>query len=186
MREDKRQLRQRLRQNPRPGDDHRLCRHVLGHPWFHQAKTVMAYAAMPGEANLGQVLRETLEQGKRLVLPRCEPDGTMTARLISDLKELVPGTMGISEPQEDAPKVMPEEIDLVLVPGMAFDPLGGRLGRGKGYYDRFLAEYPGKSVGICYHGNLLEAVPMEGHDKTMDAVVTDQTIIQCERRARHV
>lgn len=186
MKEDKRQLRQHLRRNPRNGNDEMLCEHVLAHPWFQRAKTIMAYAALAGEPNLQPVLEEILLQGKILVLPRCEKDGAMSGRRVSALPRCAPGMYGVTEPPEDSPVVYPTQIDLILVPGMAFDAQGGRLGRGKGYYDRFLAEYQGRTMGICYHGNLLEQVPVEGHDKRMDAVVTDQTIIKCERRATHV
>ncbi len=140
----------------------------------------MAFAAIAGEPKIMPVLQEVLRLGKKLVLPRCEADGTMTGRYLRKIQELVSGTMGILEPSEEAPVAMCSEIDLILAPGMAFDRSGGRLGRGKGYYDRFLAGYTGRTIGICYQGNLLEAIPMEQHDKRMDAVVTDQTIIMCE------
>ena len=155
-----------------------MCRNIQSHPWYQSANTVMAYAAMAGEPNLQAVLDATLLEGKRLVLPRCEPDGTMTGRWIGCLEELTPGSYGIMEPDSDAPVAEPSEIDLILTPGMAFDFAGGRLGRGRGYYDRFLAEYTGKTMGICYDGALLEQVPMEDCDRRMDAVATDRRLLQ--------
>jgi 5-formyltetrahydrofolate cyclo-ligase len=71
---------------------------------------------------------------------------------------------------------------LILVPGVAFSRTGGRLGHGKGYYDRFLAETQGKRLGICYEARLLEQVPMEPWDCPMDGVLTDQQLILCERK----
>ncbi len=179
MRESKLELRRQLRQHPPKGDDAALCRNILDHPWFQKADTVMAYAAMASEPQLGPLLEEILRLGKHLVLPRCESQGTMTGRQVGCLSQLAPGYRGIPEPGEALPVVDPEEIDLVLAPGMAFDPSGGRLGRGKGYYDRFLAAYPGKTMGVCYQSALLEQVPMERQDRWMDAVATDQTIILC-------
>ena len=101
----------------------------------------------------------------------------MTGRLVTVLSQLAPGCQGILEPGAETPVVSPGEVDLILVPGMAFDPTGGRLGRGKGYYDRFLGN--GKTIGVCYQSALLPQVPMEAHDRRVDAIVTDQTIILC-------
>ena len=101
----------------------------------------------------------------------------MTARRIDDLRQLISGAYGIPEPKPDAPVVSASEIDLILVPGLAFDRTGRRLGRGKGCYDRFLADFHGKTMGIC--GQLMPVVPVEQHDITMDAVATDHGIIIC-------
>ena len=175
-------LRRALKAHPVPGDDLALCRNILDHPWFQAADTVMAYMAMPSEPDLGPVLEEILRQGKGLVLPRCEADGvTMTGRLVERLDALIPGVFGILEPSGDLPVVRAEEIDLILTPGMAFDPSGGRLGRGKGYYDRFLTGYTGHAVGVCRAGNLLERIPMEPGDVPMQAVITDRQALICGR-----
>ncbi len=162
---------------PRTVDDAALCRHVLESEWFRQAKTIMAYAAISTEVDLSPVLKATLADGKTLILPRCEAGGIMTARRIDDFSQLTTGTYGIPEPNPDAPMVPAAEIDLILVPGMAFDALGRRLGRGKGYYDRFLVDFHGKTMGIC--GQLMAEVPVEQHDITMDAVAVDRGIIFC-------
>jgi 5-formyltetrahydrofolate cyclo-ligase len=138
----------------------------------------MAYVAISPEPVLTQVLEETLQRGKTLLLPKCEEGGTMTARKISSLRQLQPGAFGILEPSLDAEVVPASEIDLILVPGLAFDGQGHRLGRGKGYYDRFLLTFCGKAMGICSY--LVPRVPVEPHDCRMDAVVTEKTIILCE------
>ncbi len=142
----------------------------------------MAYAAVSGEPDLGPVLEAVLRMGKVLALPRCEPDGSITARRVSDLSRLIPGVFGIREPDESAEQLLPEQVDLILVPGMAFDRAGGRLGRGKGCYDRFLTGCSSRRIGICPADRLLAAVPMEPHDRYMDAVITDRETILCERR----
>lgn len=180
MSEDKRALRAWLQKRECTGDDAALCRQVLAHPWFAQAKTVMGYMAISPEPGLGPVLEACIETGKRLALPRCEADGTMTARIVTALEELRKGAFGILEPPETLPVAAPEELELVLVPGMAFSTGGARLGRGKGYYDRFLTAVRGKTVGICYDGVLLETLPTERHDRFVDAVVTDKRAILCK------
>lgn len=178
MKDAKRNLRRSLAASPATGDRDALCGLILAHPWFRSARTVMAYyAAMPGEADLGPLLEETLRQSKILALPRCGAGGRMSAKRVLALSELVPGLYGIPEPPEDAPEAA--DIDLVLAPGAAFDRTGGRLGRGGGYYDRFLADYSGRTMGVCYGARLLERVPMEAHDHRVDAVATDTAIILC-------
>lgn len=177
MTESKKEFRRRVRTLPRKVDDGALCRYVLESEWFLQADTVMAYAAIPPEVDLSLVLEAILAAGKTLVLPRCEEDGIMTARRIDDLGQLVSGAYGIPEPTPDAPVISAKEIVLILVPGLAFDAAGRRLGRGKGYYDRFLADFCGKTMGIC--GQLMQEIPVEPHDITMDAIATDHGIIFC-------
>lgn len=174
----KAELRRFAREAEIPVDNDRAVELILNHPWFQTAKTIMAYRAIPPEIDLEPVLEQILKQGKTLLLPRCEGDGTMTARRMDDLAELEPGAYGILEPKPDAPCVMPDEIDLILVPGLAFDEKGGRLGRGKGYYDRFLGKTEAKTIGVCRC--LVPRVPVEVHDKRMDAVVTDKNIMICE------
>ena len=138
----------------------------------------MAYMAMPTEPDLGQVLTEALRLGKRLALPRCEPGCDLTARQVGGFSDLIPGVFGIMEPDKTLPVIPPEEIDLILVPGMAFDRQGRRLGRGKGYYDRYLADYHGIAMGVSFAGGLVDRVPAESHDQPVDAVATEDAVIE--------
>lgn len=151
-----------------------ICRQLQTHPWVLEAGTILAYSAVPPEPDLSELMETILRQGKTLLLPRCESDGMMTARVVKSLSELVSGAYGIPAPRETARIVSPAEIDLILAPGMAFDIHGGRLGHGMGYYDRFFTEFHGKVMGIC--NALLPEIPMEPHDRRMDAVVTEQQI----------
>ena len=178
MSADKKAFRRQVRNAPRQVDEVRLCREILASPWFQAAESVMAYAAIPPEADLQGVLAAALDQGKRLLLPRCDADGIMTAREVRSLSELQAGAYGILEPSPEAKVVPAAQIDLILVPGLAFDKRGRRMGRGKGYYDRFLAEFAGKTMGISTL--LVPEVPTESWDRTMDAVVTDNGIYYCE------
>lgn len=174
MTESKALLRRLLRETSVTVDEKALCSNILSHPWFLASRTVMAYSAIPPEIDLQPVLEAVLAQGKTLLMPRCERDGTMTARVIPELSFLEKGSYGIMEPPEHAELFPAGEIDLVLVPGLAFDPKGRRLGRGKGYYDRFLPDCGGKTMGICRC--LISEVPVEKHDIIMDAVVTANAI----------
>ncbi len=144
-------------------------------PEWKRARTVMAYAALQGEPDLSPVLREILCSGRRLVLPRCEGE-SIIPRLVTGLSRLSPGAYGIPEPGEGCPAVRPEEIDLLLVPGLAFDREGFRLGQGGGYYDRFLPQARGFRLGVCHAFELLPAVPREAHDARMDGAMTGDGI----------
>ena len=162
------------------GDSAALCRRVLVHPWFVAAETVLGYWAIGPEPVLTPVLEACLAMGKKLALPRCEADGAMTARRVLSLEQLESGAFGILEPPEPLRVMEPEELDLILTPGMAFSPTGARLGRGKGYYDRFLEKTKGKTIGVCFESRLLASIPMEDHDRFVDAVLTDKRAILCE------
>ena len=134
----------------------------------------MAFCHIPPEPDLTAVLRACLQQGKTLLLPRCGENGRMTAHRITDFRQLQTGAYGILEPDPEAEVFPPEEIELILTPGLAFSPQGARLGRGKGYYDRFLPQTRAKTIGICYGTRLLPEIPMEPLDRAVDAVLTDE------------
>ncbi len=176
----KAELRRDLRQRPAGGDSEKISRRIAESPWFRQAKNVMAYCAISPEPDLQMVLEAALEQGKTLLLPRCEADGTMTARRIGNLEELITGAYGIREPGTEAEVFPPEKLELILTPGLAFDRRGGRLGRGKGYYDRFLPHTNAVTVGVCFGQRLLAQLPLEPHDHRVNLVVTERETILCE------
>lgn len=180
MHEAKAQLRRVLRQQPAAGDNGAVCQRILEHPWFRQARTVMAYAAISPEPELMPVLEVCLAAGKILLLPRCQENGVMTARRVHALAELASGAYGILEPCGDAAFFPPENIELILVPGLAFARNGARLGRGKGYYDRFLGKTLARTIGVCYDSRCMDEIPVEDCDRYVDAVITDQKMILCE------
>ena len=151
---------------------------------YRTARTVMAYMACRGELDLGAVLEDALQSGRTLLLPRCEPDGQMTARRIAGYGDLVPGMYGLREPKKDCAVAQPDTIDLILVPGTAFDRAGGRIGQGAGYYDRFLPGTKALLVGICHDFALLERVPNEAHDIQMDYVITPGGVIRTGTEAK--
>lgn len=155
---------------------------------YNSARCVMAYAACRGELDLSPVMADVLAAGGTLALPRCEAPGVMTARRVTGEEDLCPGAYGLMEPRESCPILSPQEIGLILVPGTAFDLLGGRVGQGGGYYDRFLRGTDALRVGVCHGFALLAHVPGEAHDERMHKILTPQGIIDCaqehERRTQ--
>jgi 5-formyltetrahydrofolate cyclo-ligase len=144
-------------------------------PGFAEARTVLLYASVfPEEFDTRPMLRAALDLGKRLLCPRVVRDEKRLALFeIGDPgRDLVPGTKGIPEPKGDLAEVSPGAIDWVLVPGLGYDPLCYRIGRGAGHYDRLLAairpEVPCWS--LCLTSQWVLALPVEPHDQRLDGV----------------
>lgn len=154
----------------------RITEVLLSSPAWAVADTVFCYAGTLHELDTSMILKAALDQGKKLVLPRVEGKTSMTARCIRDLSELVPGPMGLSEPPESAPIVPADAISLILVPGLAFDRLGYRLGHGGGYYDRYLTEVSCPCIGLCPEENLADALPHEPHDVRVSQILTEKAL----------
>lgn len=154
----------------------RVSRHILSLDAYKNARTVMAYAAARGELSLAPVMEDALASGKRLVLPRCEAPGVMTARWVRSMDELEEGAYGLLEPRCTCEIIPCGEIDLILAPGTAFDREGNRIGQGGGYYDRFLPGTRAARVGICHGFALFEHLHAQEHDAKMDAVVTPEGV----------
>lgn len=180
----KEDLRRFLRESPEEPDSRRISEGILAHPWYGQAKVIMAFVPKHPEPDITPVLEDILQSGKTLLLPRCESKTAMTARVVRTLSVLRNGAFGLQEPPEEAEVFPPEKIDLVLVPGVAFDPEGHRLGHGVGYYDRFLPRTTAKTIGVA--GRLMPFVPTLSTDRDMDSLVTDKKTILWDRRTTHV
>ncbi len=142
---------------------------------FQAAKHVALYCGIAPEVLTKPFLKIILKE-KKVYLPKLNPkvQGMTLRRIRSISRDLVKGAYGIMEPRGACPRRHASEMDLIIVPGVAFDRQGGRLGRGAGYYDRFLAK-AGKviKIGLCFREQLLKRVPMTAHDVRMNRVITD-------------
>lgn len=141
-----------------------MAQHLFALPCWEQARVVLAFAALPDEPDTLPILRKTLADGKRLLLPRVADAGRMDWVEIPELSLLQRGTYGILEPPADLPAVCPPEDALFLVPCLAVSPDGVRLGRGGGYYDRFLAHAKGNRLLLCPSALILPEVPADSWD----------------------
>ena len=150
-----------------------LLQRLMALSVYQKASCVLSYVSFGTEADTLRILDRVLADGKALYVPKCVPNtNRMVFYRISALRDLSPGAYGILEPGADFPRVEPEEIDLIFVPGTAFDVRGHRIGQGGGYYDRYLNRTRAVRVGVCHDFALLSAVPSEAHDARMDIVVT--------------
>ncbi len=141
-------------------------------PELEAVGTALVYGAMPDEVDVGPLSAALRARGVRLALPRV--DGKrLTLHWHEDDAPLQAGSFGLTEPAPEAPAADPAEIDLVIVPGVAFDAACNRLGMGAGYYDRLLADMPhAVTVGVAFDEQVVDEVPCEAHDRPLDAVVT--------------
>jgi 5-formyltetrahydrofolate cyclo-ligase len=153
---------------------------VLALREWREARTVCLYASFKQELGTTPLLQAALRDGKRLVLPRARPDGTLDLHAIGDLSSLTSSSLGIPEPAAGSPKVAPESVDFFLVPGLAFDDEGRRLGYGAGFYDRLLAQArpTAFSLGYGYEFQVTPEVPTEPHDRLLQAVATPDRVLR--------
>jgi 5-formyltetrahydrofolate cyclo-ligase len=154
-----------------------IRRRVIALPEWAAARTVGLYAAQGTEPNLNGLLDAP---GKTFCFPRVSGEGLVFRRCQS-LEQLQPGPWNLLEPDPaQCPVVPAPEIDMLLIPGLAFTRTGGRLGRGGGFYDRFLtrAHPRAVTVGVCFAVQLLDALPLEAHDHEVDCVVTEASVVR--------
>lgn len=151
-----------------------VCGAVAGRPEWRRAARVLLFAPLPDEVDVGPLLGGALAEGKRVFLPALEPGGAAYGvREVRRLEEdLVAGRFGVREPAPHCPWGDFGGLDFAVIPGLGFDPAGGRLGRGKGFYDRMLARFGGVSCGVAFDEQMLPAIPLEPHDVRLDLVAT--------------
>ncbi|MBT5016561.1 5-formyltetrahydrofolate cyclo-ligase [Candidatus Peregrinibacteria bacterium] len=147
-------------------------------PEFQAAKTVLFYVSTDEEAGTHEIIKKYLDK-KHIVVPTIQKE-TKEFQIfdLTDWNELEPGVFGILEIHHKDRVTHPlNNIDLIIVPGVAFDKSGYRLGYGGGYYDSLLTIYPKPSIGLSYECQLVDEVPCDPHDQPVDKIITEQQII---------
>ncbi len=134
---------------------------------YRRANNVMAFVGFNGEPDTDPLFARLGVEGKRLLLPRVEPTGIVAVDGDSPMSV---SNFGVSEPI--GPPVGLDEIDFVIVPGLAFTVAGDRLGYGQGYYDRFLPTVSAPSAGVCFVDQLVDEMPLTAHDVRVDMVIS--------------
>lgn len=178
--EQKRQLRQLLREQERCltaavrcASDQRLTERFLNLVETAAADTILLYCSMGAEPDTTVLLRKLVAKGKQIALPRCLPNGELETRVYQPQWPLISHPYGMLEPGLAHPLIMAGDIDLALVPALAYDQHGMRLGRGGGYYDRYLPGFSSVTVGMCRDVLLQKHLPAECHDQSVDLVLTE-------------
>lgn len=159
-----------------------ICEQLSAVETFVTARHILLYLPLSTEIDLRPLA--TLHPHKSWGIPRCLPEAQLAWHCWDPRRTdvYVQGRFGLLEPRADAPLMDLDQVELVLVPGMAFDLWGGRLGYGKGYYDRFLARYPGvKTIGICPQACLLSTpLPSDPWDVPMQGVITEEGLVSVQ------
>lgn len=158
----------------RKSDSEKLCVLLKAQSFFQDARSILFFAPLPEEPDLWPLASEVLAGKKMVALPCFDPENELYhPRRVTDLHvEILSGKFGIREPAETCISIPPNDLDLVLVPGVAFGLDGHRLGRGKGYYDRLLQDFTGTKAGIAFDEQIVDAVPSEQNDVRMDMILT--------------
>lgn len=158
----------------------RILARILELPETQAARTVFCFVSHGDEVDTHALIDHLLQSGKRVVIPRILPERRMIAVPFPGWKELVPGTLGIPAPAGDA--AFEGTVDLCITPGLAFTVDGGRLGHGRGYYDRWLAEHaPIITVAPAFECQVVRELPMAAHDVRIDMVATEDRLLLCTR-----
>lgn len=158
-----------------------IAAHLLTDPDIAAADAILAYAALPAELDLDPFIAAALNLGKRVCVPSIDwARKSMSPAQIANVDtDLQTGRYGVRTPKDRCTLVEPEQLDVILLPGLAFDRAGNRLGRGAGFYDRMLAAQsepptPPVLIGVCYAAQLTPSVPIEPHDHRAHRVITEQ------------
>ncbi len=157
-----------------------ISRRLLSLAGFRYADAVLSYIPLPEEVDITPVNEAALESGKLLALPRCLPGTpTMEFRTVASLTALNRGQFSIMEPDERCPlwQYGDSRNVICIVPALAYDLSGFRLGYGKGYYDRYLSSKEITKVGVVYNSFITKNLPRGRYDLSVDLIVTDKGII---------
>ena len=143
---------------------------------YHEASVIFTYVSMENEPSTLGIIHAAWANGKRVAVPKCEKDSSeMTFYLIKSMSDLAPGYYGILEPDtEKCERIDDYSHGLCVVPGLSFDAEGYRLGYGRGYYDRFLKQFRGTSVGLCYSSCVKWKLPRSDYDVPVDMISTER------------
>ena len=144
---------------------------------FREARVIMIYHSVKREPDTLKLVETAFSMGKTVAFPYCYRGGKMEARAVGGIDELHPAVLGIPAPPDTAPVVMPEDLDVIIVPALAFDKNGFRLGYGGGYYDRYLSGVSAFTVGIMRERLMRDELPVEPHDIAVNCVITEERVL---------
>ncbi len=181
-------LRQRREQQDRHAVSQRILDRLFASKTYQTSRTILFYVGVRSEVGTLDHVARALGDGKNVFVPLCDADQLRLFQLKS-LEELTPGTYGIPEPSPSVRTLVDrmgsiDEVELAVVPGVAFGKDGSRLGNGRGYYDRLFRAITGPTVrvGVAFECQIFESLPMNDHDIWMDAIVTESAIYGPNRR----
>jgi 5-formyltetrahydrofolate cyclo-ligase len=174
--------RQALEPTQKQSWDKQIIATILAQSVYQQASGMLLYMAMPQEVNVDELLMAALASGKQVGVPKVNRQ-TKRMQAVRFLQNdpLVAGVFGILEPRSDAPIMRIDEIDLIIMPGLAFAENGARIGYGGGYYDRFLENESNRPylLAVAYDWQVFADLPVTPADRKIDSIVTPTRLMEC-------
>jgi 5-formyltetrahydrofolate cyclo-ligase len=183
LRQRMRRLRQVMPEAACAARSHEICARLLELPEFSRSQCIVSYRAFQKEADPAEVLESAERAGKTVGLVRIEPAMSLALHRHRSGEPLVANAFGLLEPPADAPPIASDEVDLIIVPALAVDDRGQRIGYGRGYYDRLLPRL-GRAfkIAVAYDFQLLVETPDSPRDVAVDCVVTDRRVLRTSTR----
>ena len=157
--------------------------HLLETNWWQEADTVALTIPRNIELNVEEIIKAAWKSGKQVAIPKCftKQGNHMEFYLYTNKNELENEYLDLYEPKDHREKLIDKDfIDLIIVPGLLFDPKGYRVGYGGGYYDRYLVDYPNITVSLAMEEQLVQYVPFDEYDIPVDFIITEDRMIHCE------
>ncbi len=178
---DKKEFRKKMKSvrsavSDRPHITKKLASSLLSLDDIMKAQTIFCYISFRDEPGTHEIIRALIDMGKTVCVPRTYDDGTMEAVKIDSFEGLRRGGLGVLEP-DSGDIVEKSNIDVVIMPGLCYDKMGFRLGYGKGYYDRYLTDFQGLKIGLCFDECMVDDVLREPHDVAADMVITQSRVL---------
>lgn len=175
----RKEMKEKLLSIPKPLFEHNsylIAQSLQEDPFWVSANTIGVTLSNFPEVDTYQIIRRAWEHGKRVVVPKCSPkEKKMDFRQLKQFNQLESVYYGLFEPIEPLTfLVKPDEIDLLIVPGLAFDKKGFRVGFGGGYYDRFLEAYNGHTLSLAFSKQIVDQIPKESHDIPIEKIITEE------------
>lgn len=154
-----------------------ICCELLDSSIYKSCDKIYLYSSFGSEVDTSLLFSKALSDSKTVAFPKClDKEGNMEFYYVSSVRDFALGAFGIKEPTTECPKADFDSGTLCIVPGIGFSLDGHRIGYGKGYYDRFLSEFKGISVGFCFDECVIESLPFNKFDKKVNYLITDKKI----------
>lgn len=178
-------IRNNLDTDTKKENDNIIKNKLLESSYYKNAEKIFIYISYSSEIDTIEIIKKALKDGKEIFVPRTVfKTKAMDAVKIISLENLKKDRYGILEPEEGEPHINPDELDLIVVPGVAFDDRGGRIGYGAGYYDRYFKKISKerskiiKKIALAYDFQVIEEVPMDEQDVKIDCIITEKYILE--------
>ncbi|MGN0630150.1 MAG: 5-formyltetrahydrofolate cyclo-ligase [Ruminococcus sp.] len=178
LRREMKTLRKSIPREEKAELDRKMRENFFASDIYKNAEMILTFISFGDEPDTTEILKRAWQDKKTTAVPRCMPESRMSFYIINDMNDCIEGAYGIPEPSGECPEAALDGKGIVcLVPGLAFDRKGGRLGYGGGYYDRFLSRHPDiQTFGFCAEMFVAEDVPQEDTDVKLRGLITDKTV----------